>query len=84
MSIRHDSDFCNYGDDENLISMLKNIMLNEKLNNEKINDDLRNELKQNKKSVIDILLDTLTMKENQCSLLIETMIANKNVINVAC
>ena len=60
-------------DGQDLIIMLKNIMLTENLNNEKIMEDLRNEVKQNN-SVVDRFLDTLSMKEKQCNLLIETML----------
>ena len=66
-----------------LISMIKNVMLNEKLTEKKNMEDLRNEL-NHKNSIIDKLLDNLNLKEKLLSRLMETIPVNKSESSEIC
>ena len=76
-----DVDICNSNsgddnqqeDDRDLINMVKNIMLNEKQNDQRNIDSLRLELRH-KNEIIDKLLTNLIDKEKTCNKLIETML----------
>ena len=66
-----------------LISMIKNVMLNERLTEKKNMEDLRNEL-NHKNSIIDKLLDNLNLKEKLLSRLMETIPVNKSESSEIC
>lgn len=69
-------------DDNDLVNMVKNVMLNEKLNEKENMENLRSELKH-KNELIDKLLNTLVEKEKTCNSLIETMLLkNTNTGNI--